>query len=213
MKGDDFVKNAANIRFFSHKSLFRAAGILLVLTLLSVCMVCGLFAKYTSRGQSSQSARVALMSGVTIAEHEAIAVTDLSSMIGINSTYTLNTDSTVSSNTYYAVPGTSIPKDPFITLDGSNETACELYIEVVDGSSGCAKFDISDDWTEDNEFSPRHSGTVYKYKSEIAPKTSTTINNIIKSNNIRITESYSDITQKNAGSFSIDFYAYLVQKD
>lgn len=202
--------------FFSSAFLFRLTGTLLLLTLLSVWLICGLFAKYTVSETGSDSARIAAMGTVAVQEHEAVLLTDLKEMAGGNTNYALNTTAaTVSKNTYTAVPGIVIPKDPFIVLDGKNEVACTLYLEVVDGSKGYAKFEIGDKWEKSDEFEAQHEGTIYVYKDTIAAKEGKKITGILKNNQIRIIDTYAnkkDTTIKE-DEFSIDFYAYLVQYD
>ncbi len=201
--------------FFSSAFLFRLTGTLLLLTLLSVWLICGLFAKYTVSETGSDSARIAAMGTVAVQEHKAVLLTDLEKMAGGNTNYALDTTDTVSKNTYTAVPGIVIPKDPFIVLDGKNEVACTLYLEVVDGNNKYAEFEIGDEWKESDEFEAQHEGTIYVYKETIAAKGDTKITGILKNNQIRIIDTYANKkdTTINENEFSIDFYAYLVQYD
>lgn len=117
------------------KILYWTVGTLLMLTLLSIWLVSGLFAKYTTAGNNADSARVAKgLPTVTVLEHKA----DDTKKTGV---YTLlddknnQTDSSkyqeVSGNTYEKViPGVDIPKDPFVRLDGTTEVDFKLYIKV-----------------------------------------------------------------------------------
>jgi hypothetical protein len=184
--------------------------------MVSVWLTCGLFAKYTISGSSHDLATVAKVGGVTVLEHEAIVQTDLDKILNSNSVYTLGSG-TVSSNSYKAVSGTVIPKDTYIELDGTNDVACTLYIEIVDNSNNVAKFSIDTDggnWSMCTDVISVHGGTVYKYTKTVSPHQVLTISNIIKDNTIRIKDTYTDKNDldKNA-NFSIDFYAYLVQYD
>ncbi len=213
------------LHFFSYHTVFRLAGALLILTMFSVWLTCGLFAKFSVRESFSDSATVASISDITMLEHKVETISDKAKMLKENSVYTLSKTETTKSNTYYAVPGTVIPKDPYIELSGNNDVSCTLYIEVANGGENFATFTIdSKNWTEVEqptsddsnatiEFSPRHNGVVYRYNSTIQAHEQKTIKDIIVNNSVSISDTYANKKLKDSNNFSIDFYAYLVQED
>jgi hypothetical protein len=218
-----FLKEVSTIIRRLHSSLcknvFRVASVLLVLTTLSVYLVCGLFAKYAVSTATSDLATVATFGGVSVVESQAVLTTDVSTMLEKNSAYSLNTNVEVSSNSYQAVSGTVVPKDTHVVLDGTNDVACTLYIEVVNGSQGYATFEIDpNSWNvvtpNSSPVTALHGGTIYQYTDTISPHEELTTSSIIKGETIRIKDTYTDkSTTWTDDKFSIDVYAYLVQLD
>ena len=196
---------------FAYDIVFRAVGVLLLLTLFSIWLVCGLFAKYTTSDSGSDFARVAGAGTVVMREHKVSYS---------NGVYSLDTDTEVTSNTYSVIlPGTEIPKDPYIILTGTNDVSCSLYVEiVVNKVQNDVEYEIdSDNWTKitEGEFTARHGGIVYLYKDIFPPHTSDTIEDIIKDDKIFIKDTLKDkeSPDNNSETFSSDLYAYLVQND
>ena len=198
---------------FAYNIFFRAVGVFLLLTMLSVWLVCGLFAKYTVSDSGSDSAIVAAVGEIAMFEHKAVYN---------NGIYTLDSEKAVSSNEYKTVlPGTEIPKDPYIILTGKNDVSCSLYIEIVNSENipAAVQYEIdSSNWikvSSADNFSPVHGGTLYEYKETISPHTSTEIKDIIEGNRIAVSDTLKDKTDpdQNSDPFSIDFYAYLIQND
>jgi hypothetical protein len=200
-----------------YRVLFRVAGALLVLTMLSTWMACGLFARYVSQNSAGDSATVATVGGVSVYEHQSVLQTNLKSTLDGDSLYTLN-GTVVASNSYLAVPGTTIPKDPYVVLDGTNDVACTLYLEVVDGSGGYVSYSLKDGWTKATDsdgFEPTHGGTLYRYTEPVSAHTEKTVTDVLTGNAVRISDGYTDRNDptRNANTLSINFYAYLVQID
>lgn len=137
---------------FLYDILFRVAGVLFLLVMLSVWLICGMFAKYVVTDENSDSARVAAFASIGVLEHEAKLV---------NGLYQL-TDKEVSENTYAKViPGVDIPKDPFVRLNGTAEVDCTLYLRVTEEKfPTCIKpvdaitFELTEQWTKvtDNQW-------------------------------------------------------------
>jgi len=195
--------------FFTHQNMFKAAGILVVLTLLSVWWVCGLFAKYKNLDEKNDVTSVAAFAQISVHEHEAVLT---------NGVYTLDTDSVVEGNDYPVIlPGTMIPKDPFIIVTDSSETACEVYLEAVnvDKPRDVIYTINGSSWLETEDFAPRYGGTVYKYKDTLPAHTGAEITDILAGNRLIVKDSLKDKSQPtdNSNEFSIVFYAYLVQAD
>lgn len=121
------------------RKLYWAVCILFALTALTVWSVSGVYAKYVDAASVNGSAGVAKMGIATfeLMEHELIDISaDLDEITGdeinYSSLYDLHPDNTVQNNTYSKViPGTDIPKDPFINLQlSSNEVSYQLYVVV-----------------------------------------------------------------------------------
>lgn len=110
--------------------LFKSVGALFVLTMLSVWLVCGMYAKYVISDLRYDSARVAGFGGVLeLWEHQADETATNSGIYGL----TKDTDHEVKGNTYAKVlPGVDIPKDPFIVLELNSDLSFELYIRVTE---------------------------------------------------------------------------------
>lgn len=106
----------------------RAAGGLLIATLLSTSAVSGTFAKYVTSGSGSDNARVAKW-GVTVTANGSAFGTAYKSADGkISATYTASTDSVNSSNTDKVVaPGTG---DDVVAaaITGTPEVDCKIVV-------------------------------------------------------------------------------------
>ena len=85
----------------------RLAGILFCLTLVSFYMVSGLFAKYTTSGKGSDSARVIKFGDITLTE----------------------TGDFYKDNKMWIVPGLDIEKDAKVSFEGS-EAATYVFVQV-----------------------------------------------------------------------------------
>lgn len=183
-----------------HDILFRTAGVLLLLTLLSVWMLCGMYAKYTVSGSHADSARAAAFGNIELLEHEAV----LSSTNDTNTLYTLNEGNEVQKNEYKAiVPGITIPKDPFVRITDVGEVKCELYLKVTESEhlSEMIEYDIDDKWEPVDE-----DEKVYKYKDPIIPGSSYDDIRILQSDQISVIE-----YDSSAEGFSLKFSAWLKQ--
>lgn len=176
--------------------LFWAVGILLLLTLISVHLVSGTFAKYVIGGDYSDSAHVASMDGqLVLLEHRANLE---------NGEYKLDETEEVTENKYnFVIPGVDIAKDPFIKLDIDTEGTYELYIKVLESDSfpSTVTYSLTADW----ELVDAENG-VYKYKSVFSTNTSDTIK-ILKNDKLYVSEHYVGNSQE----FTLSFRAWLVQ--
>ena len=191
----------------SAEKIFRLAAILLILTLVSSWLISGLLAKYASGKASADGGRVARTGRVAVLEHEAV----LSGGI-----YTLDMDSVVTGNTYTAVlPGTDIPKDPYVYLDGSQEVAYKVYVEICTDVPDSVSYTVGTSFTATDEFAPSHGGMVYKYNQPVPAATEMSIGPIIRGNVITVSDSFRDRADPsyNSSGFRFDLYAYVVQID
>lgn len=173
--------------------LFWTAGVLLLLTLLSIRFMGGIYSKYTHSDSGSAAARVAMsLPRIELLEHEA-ELTD-----GI---YVLK-DTEVAGNTYERViPGTDINKDPFIRLTGGSEVSFALYIKVVEEElPDTVTYELLDHW----EPVSGQDG-VYKYDGTVTGGTEISI---LKDDQLIVSEQYVD-----EGEFSLTFSAWIEQID
>ena len=193
---------------FSFKGiLYRIAGILLLLTLLTTCMLSRLHAKYIVSDSRYDSARVASagIGELKLWEHEAKETAENSGV------YELDNKKTVTNNEYKKVlPGVDIPKDPYIELKiEKSEVSYELYVKVTKSNPfpDQVTFELLDEW----ELVDAANG-IYKYKSvfkagETYDPTGTKKIQILKDNRLYVGEYYEGKNQK----FSLTFSAYLMQ--
>ena len=174
--------------------LYWTAGVLLVATLLSMHLVGGLYAKYTTSDSASDSARVAAgLPTIELLEHEA----ELKS-----GEYVLN-GTEVAANVYEKViPGVDIPKDSFVRLTGDSEVSYELYMKAEGtGIPSTVTYAI-----DTSVWAPvsGQSG-VYKYTGEIISGQPIYI---LKDNQLTVSEHY-----VGSGGFSLAFSAWIEQVD
>lgn len=135
-------------RFSLQNIVYWTTGILLVFTMTSLWLLCGLYARYVVSGDASDSAHVAKgLPTVDVWEHEAVEVTsetdEKGNAVGRGYYKLLLPDeddgeadgeeNLVKNNSYKKVlPGVDIPKDPFVRLTGTTEVDFELYIEITE---------------------------------------------------------------------------------
>ena len=176
-------------------TLFIVTCHLLVLTLLSMCMVSGTFAKYVVRYSISEAAHVASSGGteIKLLEHEAI-------YDDTTGEYEPGTD-TVSGNAYLQViPGVDIFKDPFVQLDIDPDLPLELYLEVTDETPDTVTFSLTDDWIQVDG-----KNGIYKYKTVFNTAYTGTIQ-ILKDNELIVSQYY------DGEDFTLSFQAWLTQQ-
>ncbi len=186
---------------------FRTASVLLLLSLAATPFIRTFYARYRQSGTLDEPARVARMAQAELCEHRAVLD---------GGRYTLDMSTVVHGNTYDAVlPGTDIPKDPYVDLDGSNEVACDLYIEIFTNAPDEVSYTVGTSFAPTSEVSPQHGGTVYKYSQPIPPNTQQTVGYILRGNTLTVSDTFRDKTNpgKNAAPFRFDVYAYLLQID
>ena len=191
-------KRAKRVRFSAHAVFPRLAGLLFVLTMLSVCMNAGVYARYVSK--PTERARVASVGGtMKVWEHKAVNDPLLY--------YQLDPTIITTKNTYdKVVPGADIPKDPFVQVKLENlEVRYELYIKVIESDYFPATYEISTDcWTP----VPSEKG-VYRYNEVFQLGRSYDIEiYILKDNQIHVTQNY--VGEKDR-VFTLTFEAWLMQ--
>lgn len=136
---------------------------LLILLLLLLSLMGFALGKYSktlnNTGNVTFSTRLA--DTMTLLEHQAVRQTD--------GTYELDMTKTVTSNTYFLIPGVDIPKDPHITISGRTSIPAFLFIEVastLDTDTQVYKID-TDKW----ELIQSGTKEVYYYKSDVTDGT------------------------------------------
>lgn len=211
MKGCDFVKKAVSDKAKSHpltyKGIFRIAGILLVLTMISTRMVCGLYAKYTISDGRQESAKAAAMAGIELKETSVDIISDMNEKISANSIYKFGNDTENGIEYEYVVPGVDIPKNPYVVTDGKNDVPCYLYIEVVkDNVPDTITFEVSEEWIKIENITGKNGGDIYSYKSIVNTNEKKNRIEIIKDNKIYVSQSFSA-----ENKFSISFRGYMIQ--
>ncbi len=190
--------------------IVRCGGVLLMLTLISLHLVSGLYAKYHSGEMTGGGAGVAAAGTVSILEHKAYFDTS-------EYTYKLKTDELVTGNTYHViVPGMDIEKDPFIRLYGDNEVSYRLYLEIVSDRPEICRYTLSTEWSKADELFPaKHGGDIYVFQTTIRPHESRDISNLFVNRSVHIPEDIKNKENPFEGGdpFCIRMYAYIVQAD
>ncbi len=210
MKGCDFVKKAVSSSAKSHpwvlKNSFLVAAILLLLTVISARMVCGLYARYAISDNSQESAIAAAAAGLTLEEIKVAVYDDTADMISADTIYTFGSKTTDGLD-YIVVPGMDIPKDPRISTDGKNGTPCYLYIEVIaEQVPETVTFSIAEEWIPLTDVPGRYGGDVYYYETIIQPGEKLDRIGIIENQKVYVSQDYS------AGDpFRIAFRGYMIQ--
>ena len=191
--------------------IYWMVGVLLILTMLTIWLVSGLFAKYVISDNRGDSAHVAStgIKKLELLEHKANEFPEEDS-----GEYRLDLDTEVTRNAYEKVlPGVDIPKDPFIRLElDKAEVDYELYIKVTESNPfpENVKYELTNKWElvdSDN--------CIYKYKDVFEAGNSYTHTDrrnviwILKSNRLYVSEHYVGNGQK----FTLTFEAWLKQVD
>ena len=123
--------------------LMKASGILLVLTLITSCFVGGTFAKYVSRGEAADSARVAKW-GVTISNGEEPDEQGIYPGEAFSYIYHGDVTNSVRSSDKVIAPGTSGSFD-LLKIAGTPEVAVTIETDVT--------VEMTGDWVgADGEF-------------------------------------------------------------
>ena len=179
----------------------------MVAALATACFSSSLLAKSVQINAYTDQARVAAAAQPSVREHEAVLT---------GGRYTLDMNSVVGGNTYTAVlPGVDIPKDTYVTLNGNNETACVLYVEICTDAPDEVAYSVASGFSSTTELAPRNGGTMYKYDQPILPDGAQEALYIIRDNKLTVSDTFRDRSDqtKNAAPFTFEVYAYLLQTD
>ena len=125
--------------------------------------------------------------------------------------YVLDTTTPVMTNQYVLMPGVDIPKDPTIKITGKTALPAYLYVEVVDNISDLAvTYLLADWWQPLAGVTGPNGGEVYVYNETVDGSTANMEIQLIKGNTVYVSQTLDH--SADAKSFSIKFYAYLLQK-
>ena len=181
--------------------LIRVAAGLFILTIISIYLLSGLFARYVSSDQGSDSARVATFGNLTLTETGDFDGTD--------------------SKKGMIIPGVPLTKDAVVTFAGS-ETATVVFVEVIvpkdtwgmaDNrafSYGGMSWSVASGWeylTKDLYDGKDH----YVFFKILEPNTQLSGEEIVKDGVISVSE---EITKANIGSLGnadLTFRASVIQ--
>ncbi len=102
------------------------------------------------------------------------------------------------------VPGSTITKDPKITVDKSSEE-CYVYVKITDNASNYISWEIAEGWTA----LTGQTGVYWRVYSPADPAVDTDYN-ILKNNTVTVEDNIAEITS--GDSPSLTFQAYAIQK-
>ena len=138
--------------------------------------------------------------GITLNE----SLAELNTTTGV---YTLNTDSKVTSNEYSVVPGSTIPKDPKVSVTGKNDVPAYLYVEIVNKTEGVITFTPAEGWSVVDGAEANYGGTVYVWKDKLVANLEAT--SIISGDVVTVKDG--ETLTIESGKDVVSFYAYLAQ--
>lgn len=124
--------------------------------------------------------------------------------------YVLDTTTPVETNQYVLMPGVDIPKDPTIKITGKTALPAYLYVEVVASVPNTVTYALTADWAELSGITGPKGGKVYVYNETVDGSTANMEIQLIKGNTVYVSQTLDH--SADAKSFSIKFYAYLLQK-
>ena len=177
-----------------------ALRLLPLLILVSVYLVSGLFARYSTNSTSGDSARVASIGFVQLKEHRAQLV---------DGEYELNPTASVYQNTYSSViPGVDIAKDPYFSSDEPVEIESYLYLKVIEENlPSTVTYELRNKWTLIDTVADNVNHRIeriYAYSDNIGPDTDGPIY-VLKHNKVYVSEAYA------GESFDLIFQGYMSQ--
>ena len=179
-----------------------AAAVVTVIAFVSAGLIIGISAKNQRSDSAKDSAKAASAGTAVIYEYKA----EYS-----EGAYTLTDDKTEGNSYPVVIPGTDIPKAVEIELDGANDTACALYLEVAEEFPEDIDYAIDGEkWRPTDTFAAKNGGIVYEYKTEIKPHESLVVSDVIKDGVLHIKDSFDPA---DVNTLNMELYAYLVQKD
>ena len=156
--------------------------------------------------------------------------------------YTLG-DATVATNEYHLTPGTTIQKDPYITITGKTDIPAFLYVEVVEGEmpalmttnvfgesipaetvTQSVDYDLASGWKKLDNVTGYNDGTVYVWCGEggtdplkIVPQVTNTNGTTAAVTDFNIAvlldNEVTVLTHRPTGTWKLDFYGYLLQAE
>ncbi len=143
---------------------------------------------------------------------EALTLNESVAVKSDNGEYTLGADK-VSANSYDAMPGMTLPKDPTITITKKTAAPAYLYLEVVGSLPAAYQWSLNENWVKIEGLTGNNGGAIYvwtvKGDSVITGTDNDQTYNVIKDNMVTIPAD----TEGSAlgGTNKLTFYAYLAQ--
>ena len=214
-------KNSKKSKSSINNIMYRTVGTLFVLTMLSLWLLSGLFAKYVVTGNAKGSARVA-NDGILkfeLLEHEANETYEHSGIYELDSSKEVNENTygeEINGKTYgKVIPGVDIPKDPFIRLKlDKNEVSYELFVKVTKSDpfpEDDVTYKLTDNWkwvkTEDGVDTYQYVTNEGKPYIFLAGTPFDDTIYILENNKLEVSEHY----VAKDGEFSLTFSAYMKQ--
>ena len=122
--------------------------------------------------------------------------------------YTLDTTATkVTENTYaHVVPGTTLPKDPTITVSGLGANAW-LFLEVLDATPATITYTMNTGWTKLTGVHAPNDGTIYAWNAALAPAAAAQTFKVLSDDTLTVDAAYEGQTTDQ----TLTFYGYLTQ--
>lgn len=127
-------------------------------------------------------------------------------------TKSLTTTEVVAESDYKIVPGTNLPKDPFVRVKANSE-ACWLFVEVTESDNWLTKmtYELDTGWTK---LETTDGKDVY-YREVVATATSDVEFNILKDKTVKVPDTITktELNALNGAKPTLSFKAYAIQKE
>lgn len=124
----------------------------------------------------------------------------------------LITTEVVAESDYKIVPGTNLPKDPFVRVKANSE-ACWLFVEVTESDNWLTKmtYELDTGWTK---LETTDGKDVY-YREVVATATSDVEFNILKDKTVKVPDTITktELNALNGAKPTLSFKAYAIQKE
>lgn len=146
---------------------------------------------------------------------DALTLNESEAVKGDDGSYTLNS-AKVTSNSYEAMPGMTLPKDPTITITKKTSAPAYLYLEVCGELPAAYSWSLNANWVEVPNTTGNNGGKLYVWtengSSVITADNADLTYNIIANDEITIasTATGESLTTTDANK-TLAFYAYLAQ--
>lgn len=190
--------------FFNKKRAILYAALALLLVA-AISAGFGISAKYRKDVNISGTLKVSsgIAKKISIQEYKAEGNAD---------GYTLENNK-VNENSFIIMPGTSLPRDPFVEITGKTDTPAYIYVEVKNTLPEAVSFELASDWTKLEGVIGSNGGQVYVLGT--APSTSSvgeggnaTIH-ILNNNSITVGSGFEAAEEV----YNLNFYLYVIKAE
>lgn len=182
----------------------RTRNVLLIVSMMLVvamASVGGTLAWLTAQTDSVTNTFTAGDINIELKEHDYDPATKL-----------LTTTEVVAESDYKIVPGTNLPKDPFVRVKANSE-ACWLFVEVTESDNWLTKmtYELDTGWTK---LETTDGKDVY-YREVAATATSDVEVNILKDKTVKVPDTITktELNALNGAKPTLSFKAYAIQKE